>query len=189
MKVVEVGPRDGLQNEKQILTADQKVQLINGLARSGLKVVEAGSFVSPKWVPQMASSKEVFAKIDKLEGVGYPCLVPNRKGLDEALAAGVKEIAIFASATEGFSKKNLNCSVRESLDKYEEVAEEALRNSLRIRGYVSMVMGCPYEGEVDPDKVRQVVHRLFEMGCYEVSLGDTVGRGTPDKTRKLLKVL
>jgi len=189
VKIVEVGPRDGLQNEKQILTVEQKVDLIDGLSAAGLKVVETGSFVSPKWVPQMANSKEVFAKIKKFPGVSYPCLVPNEKGFEEALASGVEEIAIFASATESFSKKNLNCSIRESLNKYEKVTEAALKNHLRIRGYVSMVMGCPYEGEVDPDKVRQVVHTLFEMGCYEVSLGDTVGKGTPEKTRALLTEL
>lgn len=165
------------------------MELINGLSASGLKVVETGAFVSPKWVPQMANSKEVFAKINKLPGVSYPCLVPNEKGLEEAESAGVQEIAIFASATESFSKKNLNCSVRESLKKYEKVTEAALKNQLKIRGYVSMVMGCPYEGEVDPDKVRQVVHQLFDLGCYEVSLGDTVGKGTPEKTRALLKEL
>lgn len=141
--------------------------------------------MSPKWVPQMANSKELFQQIDKLPGVSYPCLVPNIKGMESALEAGVTEIAIFASATEGFSQKNLNCSIEESLNRFVPVMDLAKQKNIQVRGYVSMVMGCPFDGEVQPAKVRWVVEKLLSMGCYEVSMGDTVGRGTPEKTQKL----
>jgi hydroxymethylglutaryl-CoA lyase len=152
-------------------------------------VVEVGSFVSPKWVPQMANSKELYQQINKLSGVSYPCLVPNSKGMETAVEIGVREIAIFASATEGFSRKNLNCSIKESIDRFLPVVQTAKEKGIKVRGYVSMVMGCPFDGEVQPSQVRWVAEKLLEIGCYEVSLGDTVGRGTVEKTRQLFEGL
>lgn len=166
VKIVEVGPRDGLQNEKEIVPLDAKLELVNKLSKTGLKVVEVGSFVSPKWVPQMANSKELYQQIDKQPGVAYPCLVPNSKGMQTAVEIGVQEIAIFASATEGFSRKNLNCSIQESLERFFPVIQTANEKRMRVRGYVSMVMGCPFDGEVDPKQVRGVVEKLLDMGCY-----------------------
>lgn len=187
VKIVEVGPRDGLQNEQQPVPASVKIDLIDRLSDAGLPVIESGSFVSPKWVPQMAGSAEVMAGIRRKEGVSYPVLVPNMKGLEAALAAGVDEIAIFGAVTESFSQRNINCSIAESLDRFRPVAESALGNGLRVRGYLSCVLGCPYEGDVPPDVVAGLSAELMAMGCYEVSLGDTIGVGTPGKAAALVE--
>jgi len=189
VKMVEVGPRDGLQNEKKTVPADVKVELIDRLAAAGLPVVEAGSFVSPKWVPQMADSGEVMKRIHRRDGVSYPVLVPNMQGLGAAIAAGATEVAGFAAATETFSQKNTNCSIAESLTRQKTVCHAAIDAGLRVRGYVSVVLGCPYEGEVKPAQVADVVRRLWDMGCYEVSLGDTVGMGTPAKTQRMIEAV
>ncbi len=187
VKIVEVGPRDGLQNEAQIVPVAVKVNLIEKLVDAGLSVVESGAFVSPKWVPQMAASGEVFKRIHKRDNVVYPMLVPNIKGLEDALEAGVEEIAIFAAATETFSQKNINCSIEESLEHFHQVAERARSENLRIRGYISCVLGCPYEGEVSMDKVAEVATRLVDQGCYEISLGDTIGTGTPARAQAMIR--
>jgi len=189
VKIVEVGPRDGLQNESKIVPAKDKIEFINKLTDTGLSVVETTSFVSAKWIPQMGDNEEVYKGITKKPGVSYPVLVPNTQGLKKALAVGVKEIAVFGGASETFSKKNINCSIDESLAKFKEVVDEAKKNDLKIRGYVSCVMGCPYEGEIDPAKVNYVSQKLYDMGCYEISLGDTIGVGTPEKTRKLFQAI
>ena len=185
-KLVEGGPRDGLQNEPQAVPKALKIALIDDLGAAGLKVIEAGSFVSPKWVPQMAGTAEVLAGITLLEGVSYPVLVPNRKGLDAARAAGAKEIAVFGAASESFSRRNINCSIAESLERFAPVVAEAKTAGMKTRGYVSCVLGCPYEGEVAPEAVASVAERLFEMGCYEVSLGDTIGKGTPGQAQVMV---
>jgi len=186
VKMVEVGARDGLQNEPGSVPAAVKAALIDRLAAAGLTAIEAGAFVSPKWVPQMADSAEVMALIQRRPGVSYPVLVPNEKGLKAALAAGAEEIALFAAASETFSRKNTNCSIAESMARAEPVAARALAAGLRVRGYVSCVLGCPYEGEIAAGAVAEVAGRLLEMGCYEVSLGDTIGVGTPGKARAML---
>ena len=186
VRIVEVGPRDGLQNEKQIVSTDTKVELIARLGAAGLPAIEATSFVSPKWVPQMGDNAEVMARIARLPGVNYPVLTPNLKGFEAALAAGAKEVAVFGAASESFSQKNINCSIAESLDRFVPVVEAAKAAGVRVRGYVSCVLGCPYEGEVAPEAVASVAATLFDMGCYEVSLGDTIGTGTPGKTRRML---
>ena len=186
VRIVEVGPRDGLQNEKQIVSTDTKVELIARLGVAGLPAIEATSFVSPKWVPQMGDNAEVMARIARLPGVDYPVLTPNLKGFEAALAAGAKEVAVFGAASESFSQKNINCSIAESLDRFVPVVEAARAAGVRVRGYVSCVLGCPYEGEVAPEAVAGVAATLFDMGCYEVSLGDTIGTGTPGKTRRML---
>lgn len=179
IKVVEVGPRDGLQNEPETVSTAQKVELIDRLAEAGLTVIEAGSFVSPKWVPKMADTAAVLAGITRRPGVSYPVLVPNLKGLDAALAADACEVAVFAAASESFSKKNINCSIAESLARFAPVCEAAQSRGVSVRGYVSCVLGCPYEGEVESAAVAEVARRLLELGCYEISLGDTIGVGTP----------
>ncbi|MEZ0223682.1 MAG: hydroxymethylglutaryl-CoA lyase [Alphaproteobacteria bacterium] len=189
VRIVEVGPRDGLQNEKSTVPVETKVALINKLSDAGLKSIEAGAFVSPKWVPQMADTDKVYATIDKKSGVSYPVLVPNAKGMEAAVAAGVKEIAVFASASESFSQKNINCSIAESIERFKPVMEEAKRHGIKVRGYVSCVLGCPYEGEIKPDAVVKVAKALRDGGCYEISLGDTIGTGTPEKTRALLQAV
>lgn len=186
VKLYEVGPRDGLQNEKQIVPADVKVELINRLANAGLSYIEAGAFVSPKWVPQMADTAEVLSKINRKAGVVYPVLVPNEKGMDAALECGVEEIAIFTAASETFCQKNINCSIAESLTRFEPVVEMAKNSGIRVRGYVSCVAGCPYEGDIGPDDVSFVSKALHDLGCYEVSLGDTIGTGTPNKIKAVL---
>lgn len=187
VKVVEVGPRDGLQNEAEIVPTQAKIALIEALAGAGLRVIEAGSFVSPKWVPQMADTPEVLAGVARFTGVSYPVLVPNLKGLEAAeQATGVHEIAIFGAASESFSQKNINCSIAESLDRFAPVVERAKAHGWAVRGYVSCVMGCPYEGDIDPARVAEVARALADMGCYEVSLGDTVGVGTPCKAKELI---
>ncbi len=189
VKVVEVGPRDGLQNESTTVPAEIKVQLVEKLAAAGLPVIEVGAFVSPKWVPQMATSAEVFTRVDRQLNVSYPMLVPNLKGLELALAAGVEEIALFAAASETFSQKNTNCSIAESIERFNEVIDHAQAAAVKIRGYVSCVLGCPYEGEVSLDTVSMITQELFDKGCYEVSLGDTIGVGTAGQARELIEVL
>lgn len=184
--IVDVGPRDGLQAEARIVPTATKIELIERLANAGVPVVEAGAFVSPKWVPQMADTADVLAGITRHAGTRYPVLVPNRKGLDGALAAGVAEIAIFGAASESFSQKNINCSVSESLERFAPVAADAQAAGMRVRGYISCVLGCPYEGEVSLANVTRVARALDEMGCYEVSLGDTIGVGTPGKARAMV---
>lgn len=179
VKIVEVGPRDGLQNEKEIVPTAVKVELIKMLVNSGLQVVEATSFVSPKWVPQLADAKDVIEGIKGVGGARFPVLTPNLKGLEAALAAGVKEVAVFAAASESFSRSNINCSIDESLGRYREVASAASKVSIPVRGYISCVVGCPMEGAVNPSKVAYVAQQLLKMGCDEISLGDTIGVGTP----------
>ncbi len=184
--IVEVGPRDGLQNEAVPVAVADKVALIEALADAGLPVVEAGAFVSPKWVPQMAGSEEVLRAVRRKPGVRYPVLVPNLKGLEPALAAGAEEIAVFGAASESFSQKNINCSIAESLERFRPVVEAALAQGVRVRGYVSCVLGCPYEGEIAPTAVARVAGALHAMGCFEISLGDTIGVGTPRRTAAML---
>ena len=186
IRIVEVGPRDGLQNEKNAVSVETKVTFIDMLSESGLATIEAGAFVSPKWVPQMADTDKVFAAIKKKPGVSYPVLVPNEKGMEGAIAAGVKEIAVFAAASESFSQKNINCTINESLERFATVIDAAKKHRMQVRGYVSCVLGCPYEGEIAPEAVVRVAKALFGLGCYEISLGDTIGTGTPAKTRALL---
>jgi hydroxymethylglutaryl-CoA lyase len=189
VRMVEVGPRDGLQNEPGSVPAEVKVALIDRLSDAGLPAVEAGSFVSPKWVPQMADTAEVMARIRRKPGVAYPVLVPNMKGLEGALAAKAEEIAIFGAATEAFSKRNINCSIAESLQRFEPVCRSALDHGMRVRGYMSVVLGCPYEGEVKPEAVATVSQRLYDMGCYEISLGDTIGTGTPAMAQRMIETV
>lgn len=179
VKVVEVGPRDGLQNEPTPIDTDTKVEFINRLSDTGLSVIEATSFVSPKWVPQLADADEVMARITRKTDVSYPVLVPNIKGLERAFAAGVKEIAVFSAASEAFSQKNTNCSIDESIERFRPVIARAQEDGVRVRGYISCVLGCPYEGAVDPQRVAAVARQLYGLGCYEISLGDTIGIGTP----------
>ncbi len=186
VRLVEMGPRDGLQNEQQVVGTDTKVELIARLGACGLTAIEATSFVSPRWVPQMGDNAEVMRRIVRLPGVAYPVLTPNLQGLEAALAAGATEVAVFGAASESFSRRNINCSIAESLARFEPVMALARASNVRVRGYVSCVLGCPYEGEVAPQAVADVAATLFEMGCYEVSLGDTVGVGTPGKTRRML---
>ena len=187
--LVEVGPRDGLQNEKQAIPAETKIALIDRLARAGLPVVEAGAFVSPKWVPQMAASGAVLQGIMPVKGVRYPVLVPNMKGLAAAQEAGAQEIAVFAAASDSFSQKNINATVAESLERLTPVIAEARQAGLRVRGYVSCVLGCPYEGEIAPARVAEVAKALFDAGCYEISLGDTIGVGTPLKAQRMVEAV
>ena len=189
VKIVEVGPRDGLQNESVTVPAEIKVQLVEKLAAAGLSVVEVGALVSPKWVPQMATSAEVYTRVDKYSNVSYPMLVPNLKGLELALAAGVEEIALFAAASETFSQKNTNCSIAESIERFNEVIDHAQAAGVKIRGYVSCVLGCPYEGDVSFDTVSMITRKLFDRGCYEVSLGDTIGVGTANQAQELIETL
>lgn len=187
VKIVEVGPRDGLQNEKQIVPTETKIALIERLAGAGLRVIEATSFVSPKWVPQMADNAMVMRGIRRHPDVVYPVLTPNLQGFDAAVEAGASEVAIFAAASEGFSRKNINCSIAESLKRFEPVISAATALDMKVRGYVSCVVGCPYEGPVAPGQAADVAHRLFDMGCYEVSLGDTIGVGNPATIQRLLE--
>ena len=189
VRIVEVGPRDGLQNEPNPVSVAARIALIEGLAEAGLKTVEAGSFVSPKWVPQMADTAAVLAGLKRKAGVRYPVLVPNLQGLEAAEAANAKDISIFAAASESFSRKNINCSIAESLDRFRPVAERALTEERRLRGYVSCVLGCPYEGEVAPEAVARVAKALFDMGCEEISLGDTIGTGTPLQAQRMIETV
>jgi isopropylmalate/homocitrate/citramalate synthase len=186
VRIVDVGPRDGLQNEPATVPTATKVELVNRLADAGLPAVEAGAFVSPKWVPQMADSAAVLKGIRRKPGVAYPVLVPNMQGFEAAVAAGVEEIAIFGAASETFSRKNINCSIAESLERFASVAEAARAKGMRVRGYISCVVGCPYEGAIAPAAVAAVAKALDAMGCYELSLGDTIGVGTPGKVRAMI---
>ena len=189
VRLIEVGPRDGLQNEALPISVADKVQLVDALTDAGLGYIEVGSFVSPKWVPQMAGSAEVFAQIRRKPGVVYGALAPNMRGFEDAVAAGVKEVAVFAAASEAFSQRNINCSISESLARFVPLIEAAKQHGISVRGYVSCVLGCPYEGQVSPQQVAQVAKELFAMGCYEVSLGDTIGTGTPTATRTLFEAV
>lgn len=189
VRLVEVGPRDGLQNEAAEVSTETKVALIEKLAEAGCSAVEAGAFVSPKWVPQMADSAAVLARIAKRPGVAYPVLTPNMIGFEAAMAAGAEEVAIFGAASESFSKRNINCSIAESLDRFRPVAEAAAARGVRVRGYISCVLGCPYEGAIAPEAVREVAAALVGMGCYEISLGDTIGVGTPRETARLIETV
>ncbi|CAI5695259.1 unnamed protein product [Oreochromis niloticus] len=189
VKIVEVGPRDGLQNEKTLVPTEAKIKLINMLSDSGLSVIEATSFVSPKWVPQMADQVEVMKGISRKPGVTYQVLTPNLQGFQAAVKAGAPEVAIFGAASELFSKKNINCSVDESLQRFDEVMKAAKEAGMPVRGYVSCVVGCPYEGKVAPEKVAHVAKRLYSMGCYEISLGDTIGVGTPGSMAQMLEAV
>ncbi len=185
VRLVEVGPRDGLQNEQNVST-DAKVQLINMLSAAGHRYIESGAFVSPKWVPQMADSAEVFAGIQRKTAVTYAALTPNLKGYTAAKAAGATEVAIFGAASEAFSQKNINCSISESLARFAPVLDAAKADGMKVRGYISCVVGCPYQGDVAPTEVARVAKALLEMGCYEISLGDTIGVGTPLKVNAML---
>nr|XP_023963449.1 hydroxymethylglutaryl-CoA lyase, mitochondrial isoform X2 [Chrysemys picta bellii] len=189
VKIVEVGPRDGLQNEKNIVPTQVKISLINMLSETGLPVIEATSFVSPKWVPQMADHTEVLQGIQKFPGVSYPVLTPNLKGFQAAVAAGAKEVSIFGAASELFTKKNINCSIEESLQRFSEVMHAAGAAGIAVRGYVSCVLGCPYEGKIAPAKVAEVSKKMYSMGCYEISLGDTIGVGTPGSMKEMLSAV
>ena len=194
VRLVEVGPRDGLQNEPDPVPVATKVALIDKLGEAGLEVIEAGAFVSPKWVPQMADTAEVLAAVDRRPGIRYPVLVPNMKGFEAALAAGLgepglDEIAIFGAASESFSRRNINCSIAESLERFAPVCAAASERGIRIRGYVSCALGCPYEGAVPPESVADIAGRLMALGCYEISLGDTIGVGTPGAARALVETV
>jgi hydroxymethylglutaryl-CoA lyase len=186
VRIVEVGPRDGLQNERMVVPTAIKLELIQRLARTGLRSIEATSFVSPKWVPQMADHAEVLRGLPSGGDVAYPVLTPNLKGFESALACGATEVAVFASASEAFSQRNINCSIAESLARFAPVMEAASRAGIKVRGYISCVSGCPYEGVVLPDRVASVTEKLYRMGCYEVSLGDTIGSGTPGDVVRML---
>jgi hydroxymethylglutaryl-CoA lyase len=187
VRLVEVGPRDGLQNESREVPTAVKVELIERLAEAGLPAVEATAFVSPKWIPQMADHTEVLERIRRKPGVSYPVLTPNLKGYEAARAAGATEVAVFGAASEAFSKKNINCSIAESLERFQPIVSEARKHNIAVRGYVSCVLGCPYEGEIKPAAVASVAGALYDMGCYEVSLGDTIGVGTPGKTKAMIE--
>lgn len=187
--LVEVGPRDGLQNEPDPVPLAAKLQLIDDLGAAGLRVIEAGSFVNPKWIPQMADTEAVFAGLKRRTGVRYTALTPNLQGFERALAAGADEVAVFGAASEAFSQKNINCSIAESLQRFEPLMDAARQAGLPVRGYISCVLGCPYEGTIDPAMVLQVARRLLELGCYEISLGDTIGTGNPGSMLRLLECL
>jgi len=189
VRLVEVGPRDGLQNEPQRLTATQRIRLVDALSATGLRCIEVGSFVSPKWVPQMAGTAEVFAGIAQRPGVAYTALTPNLQGFEAAMQAGVKEVAVFAAASQAFSQRNINCSIAASLTRFIPLMEAAQRQGVPVRGYVSCVLGCPYEGAIAAQQVSAVARELYAMGCYEVSLGDTIGVGTPSATRHLFETV
>ncbi|GAB3352342.1 hydroxymethylglutaryl-CoA lyase [Lysobacter tyrosinilyticus] len=189
VRIVEVGPRDGLQNEKNIIATADKIELIDRLSATGLRSIEATSFVSPKWVPQLADAAEVYAGIARQPGISYPVLVPNEQGYERARAVGVTEIAVFTAASEAFNRKNINASIDESLARFAPVMARATADGVKVRGYVSTVLGCPYQGEVPVSDVVRVAKALHDMGCYEISLGDTIGVGTPGKARAMLKAV
>ncbi|WP_411860446.1 hydroxymethylglutaryl-CoA lyase [Halioxenophilus sp. WMMB6] len=189
VKIVEVGPRDGLQNEPQLVSAEVKIGLVERLAEAGLPMIEAASFVSPKWVPQMATSTDVLKGIRRKPGVVYSALTPNLKGLEAAIAAGADEVAVFGAASESFTQKNINCSVAESIDRFVPVIDEAKKHGLRVRTYLSTAVGCPYEGDISPIAVRDLAKTLWQIGCYEISLGDTVGVGTPGKIKAMIEAV
>ncbi|OTG67640.1 hydroxymethylglutaryl-CoA lyase [Acinetobacter silvestris] len=185
VKIVEVGPRDGLQNEKTPLNLEQRKALILDLMRTGLKSIEVGSCVSAKWVPQMAQSDELYAQLPKMDGIGLSLLTPNIKGFEAALAVGCKEVAVFTAASESFTRKNINCSIDESFEKFADVIAAAQAHDIKVRGYVSCIVDCPYEGAIDPQQVAKVSKRLYDMGCYEISLGETIGTATPDRVKNV----
>ncbi|XP_053212041.1 hydroxymethylglutaryl-CoA lyase, mitochondrial-like [Panonychus citri] len=189
VKIVEVSPRDGLQNEKQPIPTHIKTEFINKLSETGVKVVEVTSFVSPKWVPQMADHMQVYSNIRKCESVDYTVLVPNMHGLENALKLGVKEIAVFGAASDLFSKKNTNCTLVQNLTRMEQVAKYAIKKGLKVRGYISCCLGCPYEGPIPPERVAEMAYRLYSVGCYEISLGDTIGVGNPSSMRALIETV
>lgn len=189
VKLVEVGPRDGLQNEAEIVPTETKIELINRLAETGLRVIEATSFVSPKWIPQLADHETVFKGIQKKTDIQFPVLVPNLTGFDKALAAGVTEIAVFTTPSEQFSERNTNCSVAESIERIAAILLAAKKNNIKVRGYLSCVLGCPYEGKIAPQAVVDLAEKLFSLGCYEISLGDTIGIGTPLNAKKLIQAV
>ena len=189
IQIVEVGPRDGLQNEKMWVETETKIALIEKLADAGLTKIEAASFVSPKWVPQMKDAFVVLSVIERRPGVTYPVLTPNLKGFERALEAGVTEVAVFGAASEAFSQKNINCSISESVERFRPVLEAAQKNSVRVRGYISCVLGCPYEGEVPLENVVNLAEKMLKMGCYEISLGDTIGIGTPLQAKKMVETV
>ena len=186
VKIVEVGPRDGLQNEKSIVPAAVKIEFINRLSQTGLRTIEATSFVSPKWIPQLADAEDVFRGIKKQPGVSYPVLVPNKQGMQRALAAGAKEVSIFTAASETFNHKNINASIAESIERFKPVMALAMQHGIKVRGYISTVIGCPYEGPIAPEAVARVTKQLADLGCNEISLGDTIGVGTPVKAQRML---
>ncbi|MGX5174137.1 hydroxymethylglutaryl-CoA lyase [Aliikangiella sp. IMCC44653] len=189
VKIIEVGVRDGLQNEATPVPTEVKLELIRRLAKSGLSVIEATSFVSPKWVPQMSDHLEIAKQLDFSGSVNYPVLTPNLKGFENALSCGVKEVAVFAAASESFSKKNINCSIKQSIERFEPIFEAAAKHQVKVRGYVSCVMGCPYEGDIAAEKVAEVARLLYQSGSYEISLGDTIGTGTAGKTKTLIETI
>ncbi|MCW0378002.1 3-hydroxy-3-isohexenylglutaryl-CoA/hydroxy-methylglutaryl-CoA lyase [Xanthomonas sacchari] len=189
VRIVEVGPRDGLQNEKAWVATEDKIELIARLGRTGLRSIEATSFVSPKWVPQLADAAEVYAGIAQVPGVDYPVLVPNLQGYERAAAVGVREVAVFTAASETFNRTNTNAGIDESLARFAPVLERAAADGIKVRGYVSTVLGCPYQGDVPLADVVRVAQRLHAMGCYEISLGDTIGVGTPGKARAMLRAV
>jgi len=189
VRIVEVGARDGLQNEKAIVPTATKIELIDRLSATGLRTIEATSFVSPKWVPQLADAAEVFASIARKPGVSYPVLVPNLQGYERARAVGAEEVAVFTAASEAFNRKNINASIDESIDRFVPVLERARADGVKVRGYVSTVLGCPYQGDVPIDDVVRVAARMHALGCYEISLGDTIGIGTPSKARAMLRAV
>jgi len=189
VRIVEVGPRDGLQNEKTAISTADKIALIDRLSATGLRTIEATSFVSPKWVPQLADAAEVFRGIHRVAGVAYPVLVPNEQGYDRARAVGASEVAVFTAASEAFNQRNINASIDESIERFRPVLERANRDGVRVRGYVSTVLGCPYQGAVPIADVVRVAQRLHALGCYEISLGDTIGVGTPGKAREMLRAV
>ena len=187
IQIVEVGPRDGLQNENEWVSTETKISLIEKLADAGLTKIEATSFVSPKWVPQLKDAHEVFTGINRITGVSYPVLTPNMKGFERALEAGVKEIAVFSAASEEFTQKNTNCSIEESINRFRPVLEEAQKNNIRVRGYISCVLGCPYQGNVAIEDVVNLAAKMTEMGCFQISLGDTIGAGTPVQAKRMVQ--
>ncbi|MDC3076220.1 hydroxymethylglutaryl-CoA lyase [Paracoccaceae bacterium] len=189
ISIFEVGPRDGLQNIKNEIPINRKIEIIDILSTTGIKKIECGSFVSAKWVPQMRGTDQIFQEIFRKDGVKYTALTPNLKGFENAMNVKVDEIAVFAAASETFSQKNVNCSIAESLERFEDIFKKAKQKKIPVRGYVSCIVECPYEGTVKPEKVLEVTSRLLEMGCYEVSLGDTIGKGTPKTVDALLKVI
>ena len=186
VKIVDVSPRDGLQNEKQVIDLSTKLELIDRLGQSGLKNIEVTGFVSPKWVPQLADSSQLCLQLEKQESINYSAIVPNVKGMELAINGGIKEVAVFTAASESFTQKNINCTIAESLERFKPVMQLAMKNNIKVRGYVSCVLGCPYEGSIDAKMVAQVTQQLFALGCYEVSLGDTIGTGTPLAAQKML---
>lgn len=187
VRIVEVGPRDGLQNEKAMIATADKIALIDQLSQTGLRTIEATSFVSPKWVPQLADAAEVFTGIQRAPGVAYPVLVPNETGYARALAVGVQEVAVFTAASEAFNRKNINAGIDESIDRFRPLLARAANDGIKVRGYVSTVLGCPYQGDVPVADVVRVARQLHDLGCYEISLGDTIGVGTPLKARAMLR--